>query len=81
MAERTKPYLRLNVKLLIMLLLAALAALALALLIILGGNHFVDTAYCSPARREGRIQAAITSFRAYVEEASVTSLDVEKIGV
>ena len=81
MAKRTKPYLRLTLKLLIMLLLAALAALALALLIILGGNHFVDTVYCSPARQADRIQSAITSFRAYVEEASVTSLDVEKIGV
>jgi len=64
-----------------MLLTAALAALALAFAIIFAGGFFVDTVYCSEPRQTARIQSIITSFRTYVKEAEVTSLDVEKIGV
>lgn len=81
MAKQTKPYLRLNLKLLIMLLASALAALAVAFSIYLMGNYFVKTTYCAPARQTARIQCIVSSFRDYVAKESVSSLDVEKIGL
>ena len=65
-----KPYRRLSLKLLAMLLLAAMAAVALGLTLRVLGDYLVQEVYCSEKRQAQRLQASISSFRAYVQEGS-----------
>ena len=75
-----KPYRRLSLKLLAMLLLAAMAAVALGLTLRVLGDYLVQEVYCSEKRQAQRLQASISSFRAYVQEEGVSSTNVQKIG-
>ena len=63
-----------------MLLLAAMAAVALGLTLRVLGDYLVQEVYCSEKRQAQRLQASISSFRAYVQEEGVSSTNVQKIG-
>lgn len=70
---------RLGAKLMAMLLAAAAVAVLLGLGVSILGSFLVRTVYCSPQRQEQRIQQAIASFRNFVAEKDVASIEVELI--